>query len=124
LEIFLVLHYIFSFAFEIFDMFYLRLFYIKANGSIPTLLAWLSNIFFLAAFILRMVHIPVAEEVCLAVAAIAAWFYFLHLIRALHANLGTFVGIISEVIAYDLGLFIFLYVVIVMAFSCGMTLLG
>jgi len=124
LEVFLVFHYILSFFFEVFDLIYLQSFFITANGGLVTSLAWVSGLSFFAAVVLRIAHIPVGEEVCLAFAVVAAWFYFLHLVRAVNPKVGIFISIIFEVIGYDLLLFIGLYVVIVMAFSCGMTLLG
>jgi len=58
----------------------------------------------------------------LAVVATCSWVYSLHLIRT-HEGYGAFVVMITEVISYDLLLFLSLYAIILMTFSSGFHLL-
>jgi len=66
----------------------------------------------------------VAEEICLSITIITAWFYFLHLVRCFLPDLfglGAFIVMISDVISFDLILFLGLYIVILVSFGSGMS---
>ena len=118
LEIFVLVHFFASTVFEIMDIIYLRE-YTLSNFGMFTIVAWLSDVSFWIAFILRLARQPVGEEFCLAVAAVFAWFYFLHLMRGIHKSMGAFVVMITEIVVFDLYLFLILYIIILLSFSSG-----
>ena len=121
LEIIVALHFVASYFIEIRDLIYMRKTYFS-SFKLFIVLVWLANISFLGAFICRFLRQTENEEACLAIAVACCWLYSLHLVRT-NETFTSFVVMISEVFSYDLPLFIFLYVVILMGFSSGFHLL-